>query len=87
MAREKCLAVRIFDKVIISSDNPYFDELFNCKQVEFVQRTELLAGDNAITEMAIDFFRYFPSCETILWINIEILLQLIEDIKLWDTFT
>jgi pseudaminic acid cytidylyltransferase len=56
IARDKCLAVGIFDKVIISSDDPFFAELVNCKQVEFMQRTEQLAGDDATTDMVIDFF-------------------------------
>ena len=67
IARDKCLAVGIFDKVIISSDDPFFAELVNCKQVEFMQRTEQLAGDDATTDMVIDFFfEQLPSCETLL---------------------
>ena len=82
IARDKCLAVGIFDKVIISSDDPIFAELVNCKQVEFMQRTEQLAGDDATTDMVIDyFFEQLPSCETILWVNSVSPLQSIEDIK------
>jgi len=82
IARDKCLAVGIFDKVIISSDDPFFAELVNCKQVEFMQRTEQLAGDDATTDMVIDFFfEQLPSCETLLWVNSVSPLQSIEDIK------
>ena len=82
IARDKCLAVGIFDKVIISSDDPFFAELVNCKQVEFMQRTEQLAGDDATTDMVIDFFfEQLPSCETLLWVNSLSPLQSIEDIK------
>ena len=82
IARDKCLAVGIFDKVIISSDDPFFAELINCKQVEFMQRTEQLAGDDATTDMVIDFFfEQLPSCETLLWVNSVSPLQSIEDIK------
>ena len=56
IARDKCLAAGIFDKVIISSDDPFFEELVNCKEVEFIKRTEQLAGDNATTDIVIDFF-------------------------------
>ena len=35
IARDKCLEADIFDKIIISSDDPVFEELVNCKQVEF----------------------------------------------------
>jgi CMP-N-acetylneuraminic acid synthetase len=82
IARDKCLAVGVFDKVIISSDDPFFEELVNCKQVEFMQRTEQLAGDDATTDMVIDFFfEQLPSCETLLWVNSVSPLQSIEDIK------
>jgi len=82
IARDKCLASGIFDKVIISSDDPFFEELVNCKQVEFMQRTEQLAGDDATTDMVIDFFfEQLPSCETLLWVNSVSPLQSIEDIK------
>jgi CMP-N-acetylneuraminic acid synthetase len=82
IARDKCLAVGIFDKVIISSDDPFFAELVNCKQVEFMQRTEQLASDDATTDMVIDFFfEQLPSCETLLWVNSVSPLQSIEDIK------
>ena len=56
IARDKCLASGIFDKVIISSDDPVFEELVNCKEVEFLLRNENLASDNATTDMVVDFF-------------------------------
>ena len=49
IARDKCLAAGIFDKVIISSDDPFFEQLVNCNQVEFLQRSENLACDDATT--------------------------------------
>ena len=82
IARDKCLAAGIFDKVIISSDDPFFEDLVNCKEVEFIKRTEQLAGDNATTDMVIDFFfEELPSCESILWVNSVSPLQSIQDIK------
>tara|TARA_E500000178_G_C17032641_1_gene761395 strand:- start:4375 stop:5133 length:759 start_codon:yes stop_codon:yes gene_type:complete len=82
IARDKCLASGIFDKVIISSDDPYFEQLINCNQVEFLQRSEKLAGDDATTDVVIDFFfEEFSSCESILWVNSVSPLQSIEDIK------
>ena len=82
IARDKCLASGIFDKVIITSDDPVFKELINCNEVEFLQRTETLAGDDATTDMVIDFlFEEFPSCESVLWVNSVSPLQSIEDIK------
>ena len=42
IARDKCLAAGIFDKVIISSDDPFFEDLVNCDEVEFIKRTEQL---------------------------------------------
>ncbi len=82
IARDKCLAAGIFDKVIISSDDKYFEQLVNSNQVEFIKRTEQLAGDNATTDMVIDFFfEELPSCKSILWVNSVSPLQSIEDIK------
>ena len=63
IARDKCLAASIFDKVIISSDDLFFAELVNCNKVDFLQRTEDLAGDNATTDQVVDFFfKQFPTC-------------------------
>ena len=82
IARDKCLAAGIFDKVIISSDDPFFEQLVNCNQVEFLKRSENLAGDDATTDLVIDFFfKEIPSCETILWVNSVSPLQSIQDIK------
>ena len=61
IARDKCLAAGIFDKVIISSDDPFFEQLVNCNQVEFLQRSENLACDDATTDVVIDFsLKSFP---------------------------
>ena len=82
IARDKCLNSGIFDKVIITSDDPVFENLVNSNEVEFLQRTENLAGDDATTDMVIDFFfEEFPSCESVLWVNSVSPLQSIEDIK------
>ena len=82
IARDKCLAAGIFDKVIISSDDPFFEQLVNCNQVEFLKRSENLAGDDATTDMVIDFFfEELPSCDSILWVNSVSPLQSIQDIK------
>ena len=82
IARDKCLASGIFDKIVISSDDPVFEKLVNCNEVEFLQRTENLAGDDATTDIVVDFFfEEFPSCESILWVNSVSPLQSIEDIK------
>ena len=82
IARDKCLASGIFDKVIISSDDPVFEELVNCKEVEFLLRNENLAGDDATTDMVVDFFfEEFSSCESILWVNSVSPLQSMQDIK------
>jgi len=82
IARDKCLAAGIFDKVIISSDDVFFEQLVNSNQVQFIKRTEHLAGDNATTDMVIDFFfEELPSSKSILWVNSVSPLQSIEDIK------
>ena len=82
IVRDKCLASGIFDKVIISSDDPVFKELVNSKEVEFLLRNENLAGDDATTDMVVDFFfEEFSSCESILWVNSVSPLQSMQDIK------
>ena len=82
IARDKCLAAGIFDKVIISSDDPFFEGLVNCNEVMFLLRSSDLASDDATTDMVIDFFfEEFPLCDTILWVNSVSPLQTIEDIK------
>ena len=82
IARDKCLNSGIFDKVVITSDDPVFEELVNSNEVQFLKRTENLAGDDASTDMVVDFFfEEFPSCESVLWVNSVSPLQSIEDIK------
>ena len=56
IARDKCLASGIFDKVIISSDDPFFETLINCNKVEFLLRPKKLAADDATTDVVVDFF-------------------------------
>ena len=81
IARDKCLNSGIFDKVIITSDDPFFEKLVNSNEVEFIQRPKNLACDDATTAMVIDFFfAEFPSCESVLWVNSVSPLQSIEDI-------
>ena len=82
IARDKCLAAGIFDKIVISSDDPVFEELANSDEVEFLLRSQDLAGDNATTDAVMDlFFEKFSSCESILWVNSVSPLQSIQDIK------
>ena len=82
IARDKCIASGMFDKVIISSDDPIFEELVNCKEVDFLLRHQDLADDDATTDMVVDFFfEEFSSCESILWVNSVSPLQSIQDIK------
>ena len=82
IARDKCLASGIFDKVVISSDDPVFERLVNCKEVEFLKRSKDLSGDDATTDIVMDFFfKNFSSCESILWVNSVSPLQSIDDIK------
>ena len=82
IARDKCLAAGIFDKVIISSDDPFFEKLINCNEVEFLLRDKNLADDNATTDLVIDyFFQELSYCESILWVNSVSPLQSIQDIK------
>ena len=60
----------------------FFEQLVNCNQVEFLKRTEKLAGDDATTDVVIDFFfEELPSCDSILWVNSVSPLQSIQDIK------
>ena len=82
IARDKCLASGIFDKIIITSDDPFFKEIANCHEVEFLQRSKDLAGDEATTDMVIDFlFEEYSTCESILWVNSVSPLQSIQDIR------
>ena len=82
IARDKCLRAGIFDKIVISSDDPFFEELVNCNEVEFLLRNKNLADDDATTDIVVDFFfENFSSCESILWVNSVSPLQSIEDIK------
>ena len=82
IARDKCLAAGVFDKVIISSDDPFFESLANRNEVQFLKRTEDLADDEATTDIVVDFFfKELPNCETILWVNSVSPLQSMQDIK------
>ena len=88
IARDKCLASGIFDKIVITSDDTFFEELVNCNSVEFLPRTQDLAADYATTDIVVDFlFEKFSTCESMLWVNSVSPLQSIEDIKncCWDT--
>lgn len=82
IARDKCLAAGIFDRVIISSDDPFFENLVNCNEVQFIKRASNLTDDDATTDMVIDFFfETLTSCNSILWVNSVSPLQSVQDIK------
>ena len=82
LARDKCLASGIFDEIIISSDDVFFKGLVTSNKVKFLYRTHDLAGDEATTDVVVDFFfKEFSSCESILWVNSVSPLQSIQDIK------
>ena len=76
------MAAGVFDKVIISSDDLFFESLANRNEVQFLKRTEDLADDEATTDIVVDFFfKELPNCETILWVNSVSPLQSMQDIK------
>ena len=82
IARDKCIASGIFDRIIISSDDLEFKELINCNQVDFIHRSDVLANDNATTDKVVDFFfNELSLCDSILWVNSVSPLQSIQDIK------
>lgn len=82
IARDKCLDAGIFDKIIISSDDSYFEEFVNCDDVQFLLRKKDLADDVATTDKVVDFFfEEFSDCESILWVNSVSPLQSVEDIR------
>lgn len=82
IARNKCLEAGIFDKIVITSDDPFFETLVNSDQVEFLLRDQSLTSDNATTDEVIDFlFTKFPFCESILWVNSVSPLQTTQDIR------
>jgi CMP-N-acetylneuraminic acid synthetase len=82
IARDKCLSSGIFDKVVITSDDPFFEKLVNCNKVDFLLRNKNLADDYATTDIVIDFiFNQYSSCESLLWVNSVSPLQSIQDIK------
>ena len=71
IARDKCLAAGIFDKVIISSDDPFFENLVNSDEVQFLKRKEDLANDEATTDMVVDFFfKEFPLRDQLLCVSL-----------------
>ncbi|WP_347821969.1 hypothetical protein [uncultured Planktomarina sp.] len=69
IARDKCLEAGIFDKIVITSDDPFFEKLVNSDKVEFLLRDQNL-GDSILNFIIADFlFKKFPLCESILWVN------------------
>ena len=82
IARNKCLDAGIFDKIIITSDDPFFEKLVNSDQIDFLLRDQNLTSDDATTDVVVDFlFKKFPLCESILWVNSVSPLQTTQDIK------
>ena len=56
IARDKCFASDIFDKIVISRNYPYFKKLTNCNKVDFLQRKSYLTDNNTTTDVVVDFF-------------------------------
>lgn len=81
IARDKCLASKIFDKVVITSDDPVFERYTENAGVEFLLRSPELASDEASSDLIVDFlFQVYDNCESLLWVNSVSPLQPVQDI-------
>ena len=70
----------MFDKIVITSDDEYFDQYCGHGNVEFHKRTTAQASSNTSTDTVMDIMFAAYDCESMLWVNSVSPLQSIEDI-------
>ena len=81
IAVRKALAVQLFDKIVLNTDDPSLESAASKLGVDFYLRPAELASSEATSEMVVlDFFETYD-CERVFWLNTVSPLQTIEDIK------
>jgi CMP-N-acetylneuraminic acid synthetase len=81
IAVKKALAVKLFDKIVLNTDDPSLESAASKLGVDFYLRPSELASSEATSEMVVlDFFEKY-NCERVFWLNTVSPLQTIDDIK------
>ena len=81
IAIEKALAVNLFDKIVLNTDDPNLESVVSNFGIDFYLREAELASSEATSEMVVlDFFRKY-SCDRVFWLNTVSPLQTLNDIE------
>ena len=81
IAVKKALAVELFDKIVLNTDDPSLESVAYKLGVDFYLRPSELASSEATSEMVVlDFLEQY-NCERVFWLNTVSPLQTIDDIK------
>ena len=81
MAIEKALSVKLFDKVVLNTDDPTLESVVAKFGIDFYLRESILASSEATSEMVVlDFFKQYD-CDRVFWLNTVSPLQTLSDIK------
>ena len=81
MAIEKALSVKLFDKVVLNTDDPTLESVVSKFGIDFYLRESILASSEATSEMVVlDFFKQYD-CDRVFWLNTVSPLQTLSDIK------
>ena len=79
---EAALHSKIFDKIILNSDNIIFSEIAKRYGINFYLRPKKLASSKAKSDDVIaDFMKNFPEADIVAWVNPIAPLQKYDDIK------
>ena len=81
ITRDKCIKSNSFDKVVITSDDTYFEKYCNHNIVEFHHRPAHLATSTATTDEVMDCLFSDYECNSMMIVNSVSPLQTIQDIR------
>lgn len=81
LAIEKALAVNLFDKVVLNTDDPSLESVVSKFGIDFYLRGAKLASSEATSELVVlDFFNQY-NCDRVFWLNTVSPLQTLTDIE------
>jgi len=77
----KALKAECFDKIVINSDDKFFQDISDKYSIDFFLREEKYANSKATSEMVVNNFLDNFDCENLFWLNTASPLSTIDDIK------
>ena len=77
----KAIESKVFDRIVVNTDDPMLEEVTSRMGVDFYLRKEVLASSQATSDQVVLDFFYNNDGDRVFWVNTVSPLQTINDIK------